>query len=138
MRERRPADAEVIERQSHTDGTQARQDMQSPLPVGPTVYREPPPSRMSCSRGSTNVFSRLRRRGPRMLCTPGVRTALAIEPGLRVAAAQLDQRFDELGGEEQVAQKVAADRVAAGVQQPPEQRQPAVVAQPARARVVAL
>jgi hypothetical protein len=38
VRERRPADAEVIERQSHTEGTQALQDIQSPLRVGPTLY----------------------------------------------------------------------------------------------------
>ena len=63
---------------------------------------------------------------------------LRVKPALGVASAERDQLVDELAREEQVAEQLAVDRAALGVDDPPEQREVAVAHEAADAGVVTL
>ena len=117
-------------------------------------YRRPPPrcpadSRQRRALSGTGcpgfTFTSLPLRGrcvcraggqPPDLPYPGI--VARLQPALGVASAELDQLVEELAREEQVAEQLAVDRAALGVDDPPEQREVGVAHEAADAGVVTL
>jgi hypothetical protein len=61
-----------------------------------------------------------------------------LEPALAIAPAERDQLIEELAGEEQVAEQLAVDRAALGVDDPAQQRRVGAAHEAGDAGVVAL